>query len=109
MTTGSRHVPLPWSYITLATMRRDMVGVYAFWFRLTGRCIYVGQASEQTIKARLSQHWRGSHNERLQLWMAAYGECLDVCFAPVAKNRIKEIERRLIRLWRPEANVQHNR
>ena len=109
MTTDSRHVPLPWSYSTLATMRRDMVGVYAFWFRLTGRCIYVGQASEQPIRARLRQHWRGSHNKMLRLWIAAYGEYLDVCFAPVARNRIHAIERRLIRQWRPEANVQHNR
>ena len=100
---------LPWSYGTLATMRGDTVGVYAFWFRRTGRCIYVGQAAQQPIKSRLRQHWRGSHNETLRLWMAAYGEYLDVCFAPVARNKIDAIERRLIRLWRPEANVQHNR
>ena len=90
-------------------MRRDMIGVYALWFQLTGRCIYVGQASEQTIKTRLRQHWRYSHNETLRLWMDAYGDHMEVCYAPVARNRIRTIERRLIRLWRPEANVQHNR
>lgn len=105
----NRHAPMPWSYSTVASVRRDMIGVYVFWFRLTGRCIYVGQTTDQTIRARLHQHWRGSHNEKLRLWMEAYGEHLDVCYEPIARNRIATIERRLIRLWRPEANVQHNR
>ena len=90
-------------------MRRDAVGVYAFWFRPTGKCIYVGQAAEQPIKTRLHQHWRDKRNQKLRLWMDAYGEHLDVCYATVARCRIGNMERRLIRLLQPEANEQHKR
>ena len=109
MTSRGRHEASAWSYGSLARVPRKTIGIYAFWFRHTGRCIYVGQTSEQTIKARLRQHWQGSHSGRLRLWMDAYGEYLDICYASVARNRIRTVERRLIRLWKPEANVQHKK
>lgn len=109
MRTRSRHAVKPWSHPTLEDVPRDLTGVYAFWYRRTGRCVYVGQAAEQTIRERLMQHWRRSHNEMLNLWMKAYRNSLDVCYAPVEKRRIATMERRLIRRWKPETNVQHNR
>lgn len=104
MVKGERHKALPWTHATVAGIPRDAVGVYAFWFRHTGRCIYVGETTKQTIRVRLQQHWRGSHSGRLRLWMQAYGDHFDVCYAMVRANRIKRLERRLIERWLPEAN-----
>lgn len=85
-------------------------GVYAFWRRDNGKCIYVGQAAAQPIKERLRNYWKGdSHNETLKLWIRAFGDYLDVCYTEVQPSKINGFERRLIRLWRPEANKQHNR
>ena len=100
---------MAWSYGTLSSIPRDVKGVYAFWFRITGRCIYVGESSGQSIKKRLRDHWRSSHSELLQLWMSAYGEHFDLCWAEVAQDRIKTVERRLIKRWKPEVNIHHNR
>ena len=97
---------LPWSY-GMANLPEKAVGVYAFWYRGSGKCVYVGRASDQPIRNRLQQHWRKSHNETLRLWIQAYGSHLDICYAQVEQNRIKALERRLIRLWNPEANVHH--
>ena len=109
MKNRSRCTVRRWSHPTLEEVPRDLTGVYAFWYRRTGRCVYVGKASEQTVRERLRQHWRRSHNEALNLWMKAYGNLLDVGYAPVEKRRIRAVERRLIRRWKPETNIQHNR
>lgn len=96
----------PWSYPTIVNAP-NVVGVYAFWHRRNGKCVYVGMASDQPIRDRLRQHWRRSHNEILRLWIRAYGAHLDICYAQVEQNKIRALERRLIHLWSPEANVQH--
>lgn len=83
-------------------------GVYAVWCRENGKCIYVGKAKDRPIRERLKEHWRGSHNETLELWIRAFGEKLDLCFAAADKGRIDTLERRLIRALRPEANRQFN-
>lgn len=106
----SRHrETFPWSYGILTNLPEETVGVYAFWDRRSGKCVYVGMAAGQPIKNRLLQHWKGSHNETLRLWIQAYGSYLDICYAPIERGRIEVLERRLIRRWKPEANVQHKR
>jgi len=87
-------------------MPRDWIGVYAFWYRPTGKCIYVGKAVDQTIRERLRQHWNGYGSQGLLQWMEAYGEHLSICYLETAERRIKTLERRLIRRWHPEANVR---
>ncbi len=78
----SRHrATLPWSYGILTKLPKKAVGVYAFWHRRSGKCVYVGMASAQPIKNRLRQHWNGSHNEALRLWMQAYQPVAEVCLA----------------------------
>lgn len=86
----------------------DRVGIYAFWCRDNGRCVYVGQAKDQPVKERLRGHWRCSHNKTFQNWIQSYGKHLDVCFVFSAPEMIDRLERRLIRLWKPEANERHN-
>ena len=97
------------SHPTIEEVPRELIGVYAFWHRNSGKCVYVGMASAQPIRNRLRQHWNRSHNETLRLWIQSYGSDLDVCYAQVEETRIEALERRLIRLWNPEANVQHRR
>lgn len=103
------HDTKPWSYSTIMEVPERVIGVYALWHRRSQKCIYVGRASAQPIKDRLHQHWSGSHNETLRLWIQVYGAYLDLCYAEVERNRIEALERRLIRMWNPEANVQHKR
>lgn len=82
-------------------------GVYAFWCRVNGRCIYVGKAERQSIKDRLMQEWSNSHNKTLKRWIATFGEHLDICYLPVSRqNRIDRTETTLIKLWNPEANIR---
>lgn len=107
--TDSHHATRPWSYSTITGIPDRVVGVYALWQRRSQKCVYVGRASDQPIKDRLHRHWSGSHNETLRLWIQAYGAHLDLCYAEVERNRIEVLERRLIRMWNPEANVQHKR
>ena len=101
--------PFKWSYTAWMTVPADIVGVYLFWYRPTGKCIYVGMASNQPIRDRLRQHWRRSHNEGLRLWMRVFGDDLELCYAPISRRRVRTVERRLIRLLSPEANEQHKR
>ncbi len=99
---------LNWSYGLFGEIPDAARGVYAFWCRDNGRCVYVGQAKDQPIKRRLHDHWKGSHNETLQNWIRSFGKQLDVCFVCPEPEKIDRLERRLIKLWKPEANEQHN-
>lgn len=80
-------------------------GVYAFWCRPTGKCIYVGKTEKQTIKIRLMQHWLKSDNPNLKLWIQAFGKHLDICYLPVKDSKIDKMETRLIHVWHPEINI----
>jgi len=82
----------------------NIKGVYAFWYRVNGKCIYVGKAEKQPIKVRLRQEWCDSHNPRLKLWIRAFGKSLDICYLSVKDSKIDKLETRLIRMWRPETN-----
>ena len=79
-------------------------GVYGFWCRTRRKFIYVGKAKKQTIRERLNQHWRESHNEDLNLWLRAFGEHLDICWLQVPVHKIDKMERILIKMWLPETN-----
>lgn len=97
-----------WSYLNIDRVPKSILGVYAFWCRDNAKCIYVGKAKSHPIKNRLKEHWRGSHNEILKLWIRAFGYNLDVCYMSAEKRKIDVLERRLIKAWKPEANKQHN-
>ncbi|WP_423908624.1 GIY-YIG nuclease family protein [Candidatus Spongiihabitans sp.] len=84
-------------------------GVYGFWCRTNGKCVYVGKAEKQSIKDRLTQHWRNSHNENLRLWIKAFGAFLDICYLSVKDNRIDKMETKLIQIWHPETNISKQR
>ena len=97
-----------WSYLGIEMIPREIIGVYAFWCRDTGSCIYVGKAKDEPVKERLAGHWRESHNETLRFWIREFGDNLDICYMSVEPNRIDKFEDRLIKTWRPEANISQN-
>ncbi|MYB40384.1 hypothetical protein F4X86_03930 [Candidatus Saccharibacteria bacterium] len=98
-----------WSYSALEAVPKDAVGLYAFWLRDKKKCVYVGQSTNQTIRQRLRQHWHHSSNEELRDWLRNFGEFLDLCVYPHLgpTERIRRMERALIRKWQPHANRQH--
>ena len=95
----------PFSYLAIDGMPDWIIGVYAFWCRDTGKCIYVGKAFDAPIRERLLKHWRGSHNEILRLWIQVFGDDLIICYKEVDAALICRLENRLIRKWKPEANI----
>ncbi|SMN12389.1 hypothetical protein SPBRAN_836 [uncultured Candidatus Thioglobus sp.] len=82
----------------------DGVGIYAFWFN--NRCLYVGKAEQQTLKNRLTQHYRNCHNDDLKLWIEVYGCKLQFCYLELQKNRVDFLERKFIYRLQPIANIQ---
>lgn len=97
-----------WSYTSINRVPESVFGVYAIWYKDKAKCIYVGKAEERPIRKRLKEHWNGSHNETLMLWIRSFSYNLYVCFMPADKAKISCLERRLIKLWKPEANKTHN-
>lgn len=99
----------PFGYDAITRVPRDVRGVYAFWYKERGRCIYVGMTERQTIRTRLFQHWSGSHNETLRLWLSEFGDHIEFCWLQVPVSRVRGMERRLIDLWQPEADESRRR
>lgn len=56
-------------WLNIARLQDDEYGVYAIWGK--NLCIYVGKAEKQSIKKRLLQHYSGSHNQYLSMWIAS--------------------------------------
>lgn len=105
MLKQNRSEKLPWSHLAIVGIPDNICGVYAIWSRKNGKCIYVGQAKEQSIKQRLRQHWRGSHNEMLKSWIKVFGKELQMCYVACSEpSKIGLLEKRLIKVWKPETN-----
>lgn len=105
-----RRARFPLLRTNIDALAPDLPGVYGFWCRTNGKCIYVGKAVEQTLKDRLIQEWGNSHNEGLKQWIQAFGDDLDVCYLPVQNHgKIGRMESTLIKVWHPEVNIMMNR
>lgn len=103
--TDKPHNKMPLRRHNIDSIPSHITGVYAFWCRTNGRCIYVGKAEKQPIKVRLMQEWRDSHNKNLKLWIRVFGKHLDICYLPVKDKQVNRIETKLIRMWHPETNI----
>ena len=88
--------------LNISKIPYDARGVYSFWFG--NRCIYIGQAKNQRVRDRLLQHFKGSHNQILNLWINAYGGQLEFCCYLTKPHKINFLEKLLIRAWKPVAN-----
>ena len=82
-------------------------GVYGFWHK-NGRCIYIGKTEDQTLRERVIQHWKESKNRKLREWIKHFGDDLEICYNDKTNNPYR-LEIRLIRLFNPETNDQHQR
>lgn len=108
--SGVRPPKFPLRRINIDAMDPNLHGLYGFWCRTTGKCIYVGKAEKRPIRTRLLEEWRDSHNKTLRRWISAFGDYLEVCYLPVARrDRIDRMETMLIRAWSPEANIKKQR
>ena len=85
----------------------EKAGVYGFW-STKGRCIYIGKAERQTIRTRVMQEWKNSHNAKLKMWIKHFGKHLEICYNDTTHSPDR-LETRLIRLFNPETNVRKQR
>lgn len=85
-------------------------GVYVFWCKTakgSTKYIYVGMTARQSLRKRLIQHWKGSHNPRLVQWINVSSQCLRVTTIPLPQEKIVPTEKRLICTFVPDANDPH--
>ena len=101
--------PITFTYSNFTDIPRTYTGVYVIWYRPKNVCIYVGKAQKQPLGKRLHAHWRESHNKILTQWLGACPKAdIDVCYRSIKTEKIDRLEKRLIRLWKPEANGTSN-
>jgi len=101
-----KRIPFRWSAVDKHVP--EQIGIYGFWFR--GYCIYIGKTEKQSLKKRLSDHWNGSHNETLNLWIAAKRDELKISFIEIKnQNEMSVYERYFIRHYQPLTNkIRHD-
>lgn len=106
LSTVKRKVLL-FSRVNIKSIPISVTGVYAYWYRVTGKCIYIGKAVKQPIQKRLMHEWHNPPNKKLERWVRAFGEDLQFCYLEVKNSNISRMEERLIRKFHPETNTQH--
>ena len=86
----------------------EKAGVYAFWFG--DYCVYVGKTEKQSLLKRLLDHWEGTHNSYLHLWIEAKRDSLLVAFLAIDNpKQIAGYERYYIRIFQPLTNkIRYN-
>ena len=82
-------------------------GVYGFW-STNGRCIYIGKSEKQTIRTRMTQEFKNSHNPKLRRWIKYFGKHLEICYNDTTHNPDR-LETKLIHLFNPETNDRKQR
>ncbi len=98
------HITKEFNFLNINSLN-DEIGIYAFWFNTN--CIYVGKAEKQTLKHRLTQHYRNCHNDNLKLWIDVYGKQLKFCYLELqTEGRIDYLERKFIYRLQPITNKQ---
>ena len=101
------HKLLRFSLAEIERIPESTHGVYAFWHEDSGTCVYIGRAEDLPLKERLKQHWRGSRDGELSLWLDAVGDRMSVRYIPAAgRDKIAQIQQELVRLWKPASTQQ---
>jgi excinuclease UvrABC nuclease subunit len=106
LTSSRNRDGIGFSYVNIMRWAPEAPGIYRFFFGKI--CLYVGSARDQTLKDRLKQHWRGSHNHRLGIWIKNHGKTITVEFCVVDVRdleRIKELEQSQIQKFSPMLNL----
>ena len=65
--------------------------------------VYVGKAGD--LRSRLTQHYNGSHNEKLAVWLSALDGEVKVTYLCCSEVEVDDLERSLIKYLQPIANI----
>ncbi len=102
--------PLPLRPSYIGSIPNDAIGIYVFWYKYNGRCIYVGKTESQSIRERVQLEYENSSNPQLKEWIECFGDSLEICYYPSDNIRdIDELETKFIHLWNPETNLNKRR
>ena len=94
------------SWVNISRVSNAEFGIYAFWTKRF--CVYVGLAKKQGFRTRLMQHYRGSHNEKLNLWLQS---SVDIYFSTEVIedfSTIETMEKLRIKQYSPLTNILLN-
>lgn len=92
------------TFQNIMSVPRTLVGVYVFHYGPL--FIYVGKAGDRSIQKRLGEHYNGSHNPKLAIWIRALDGDIMFSYVPCDREVIDDLERSMIQHLQPEAN-QH--
>ena len=79
----------------------ENVGVYVLYYGPS--FVYVGKTGG--LRSRLTQHYNGSHNERLAVWLSALDGEVKVTYLRCSEEEVDDLERSLIKYLQPIANI----
>lgn len=92
------------TFQNIMSVPRALVGVYVLYYRSI--FIYVGKAAARPIQRRLEEHYNGSHNEKLAVWIRALDGDVMFNYESCDKAKIDDLERSMIHHLQPHTN-QH--
>ena len=91
------------NWLNINKLNDEDFGVYSIWSR--NLCIYVGKAEKQCLKKRLLQHYKGSHNAYLDMWINSSHTLWFSCIVMHNINAIDACERDKIVSLAPLTNI----
>ena len=112
MSEKNQHYKKSLRYYNIDDIPDDTIGIYGFWRKDNGRCIYIGQAKDQSIRTRVKQEYDKSHNSELREWIRLFGSYLEFCYLAVPHDKmhkVDDLENKFIDLWNPETNIRNKR
>ena len=81
----------------------DVVGVYILFYNLD--FVYVGKSeSNQGVRQRLMNHFDGSSNKKLRIWLDALDGDIKFTYISCQADEVDDLERSLIHYLQPIAN-----
>ena len=90
------------SWRNLSKVPDDEYGVYSIWTKYI--CIYVGKAEKQSLRQRLLQHYKTSHNNDLYNWIISSHQLWFSYETVSNKKSINAKERNRIKRFAPITN-----
>lgn len=96
----------PFDFNALHRAPRVQHAVYSFWSKSKDSHVYIGK-TDRPLSQRLREHWRGSDNPTLRVWIEHESCDLVVCYVECPARLVLKLERRLIRRLDPDGNRAH--
>ena len=87
----------------IQALRKDVVGVYILFYNRD--FVYVGKSkSNQGVRKRLFNHFDGSSNKKLRIWLDALDGDIKFTYISCQTDEVDDLERSLIRYLQPITN-----